>query len=108
MSRNEISQIEKDSFSPMGRLKILILDSNKIEMLEESTFAGLVNLRELYLRHNPLKSLDKAHFSDLVNLKLLDVKETKVKVPISDTADTFSACRHKVTVSCDGYYSRLN
>ena len=55
MSRNKITQIEKETFQGLNNLTTIILSENQITHIEKETFRGLNSLKEIQLHRNNFK-----------------------------------------------------
>ena len=71
---NDLSGIEKDSFSGFPDLQELDLRNNLLTKICPGTFAQLENLLELSLGGNMLHQIQGETFSGLVNLKSLELE----------------------------------
>ena len=62
-----------------------ILSNNQLTTLDKDTFSGLVNLRELRLDDNQIQTLDKDILRDLTKLEWIGVSNNQLETLDSDT-----------------------
>jgi hypothetical protein len=78
LTDNRIKIIESGTFSALGKLTYLNLESGGITSIEAGAFAGLGSLAKLYLSFNPITSVEYGDFSGLGNLMFLDLQSTSI------------------------------
>ncbi|KAL4232013.1 hypothetical protein ACF0H5_009591 [Mactra antiquata] len=78
LSKNEITVLEKGSFSRLSYLQRLELHHNQISVIEPGAFEGLTELRKLDLSNNNLGSINGSLFSGLPNLQKLMLSFNKL------------------------------
>ncbi|KFV95923.1 Toll-like receptor 2 type-1, partial [Fulmarus glacialis] len=72
LQSNEISSIDKDSFSSLGKLELLDLSNNSLAHLSPAWFGHLFSLQHLHLQGNFYRDLGESSlFSNLRNLSSL-------------------------------------
>ena len=73
LSKNEITELQKDIFKPLARLMFLHFGHNSITILSRDFFGELKHLRRLNILHNPLVSIESGAFHNLKSIKILDL-----------------------------------
>ncbi|XP_062566355.1 slit homolog 3 protein-like [Saccostrea cucullata] len=73
LTGNDISRIEKESFSNLTKLQRLGLTDNKISSIDNRAFIGLTKLEYISLADNDLAFIDQKTFYGLRNLRFLFV-----------------------------------
>lgn len=79
LSRNEISDVENETFIELVELVRLDLSYNSIGLIEILSFSGLNDLEELNLSKNQIMSLATGHFDSLMNLKILNLSFNRIR-----------------------------
>lgn len=74
VSYNQLSSLEKSTFSGLSSLSSLDLSGNQIGSIENASFSQLLSLTEIVLDKNRLESLSWELFSDLKRLSRLSVR----------------------------------
>ncbi|XP_072043399.1 relaxin receptor 2-like [Amphiura filiformis] len=87
ISKNFITQIDKDTFGGTVNLRILSLAHNLVSSIPNGTFIHLSRLQYLDLSANPLTFVEPGAFLNLISLNYLNVQDTELRVT---TEDTFS------------------
>jgi hypothetical protein len=68
-SKNEITQLENETFAGCSKVTSLDLQKNLIQKISEGAFYGLINLKVLHLQHNLISKLHSKVFQPLWDLK---------------------------------------
>lgn len=84
LQRNEISEIEDNSFYGLNKLRILELAENRLNVIHRLTFAGLEKLWNLDLSKNVIETIENGAF-DLPELDLLRMLGNKLKLLSDNT-----------------------
>ncbi len=71
LSRNQISEIDHNAFSPSVSWLVLRLQANSLSSVDAEDFNGLGSLTELYLSHNSISTIEPNSFSDLTQCRWL-------------------------------------
>ncbi|XP_008191941.2 insulin-like growth factor-binding protein complex acid labile subunit [Tribolium castaneum] len=71
MNNNQLTQIEKNDFEPLQKLRILNLAHNFLVSIKSPLF--FLHLQELYLNNNRLKSINAQEFVRLPSLRILKI-----------------------------------
>jgi hypothetical protein len=79
ISHNHLQSIEKDVFSEVRCLRVLILSHNCISSLENKAFSGTPNLKVVLLEHNYLAQVNTAQLPEANSLSVM-------------TSDLFTIC----------------
>ncbi|CAH2300358.1 toll-like receptor 3 [Pelobates cultripes] len=88
ISKNSMSQIDKDAFVHLPHLEILNLESNQVTVLNQYTFHGLSGLKTLNLKNTLKESkIDDLSFQWLKNLEYLNIDGNK---NLNFTENTFN------------------
>lgn len=78
LSKNQIGEIEPNSFASLSNLKELWLDKNKLKRIEADTFKGLDQLEQLDLNYNELEEINPSAFESLTSLRIMTIIENKL------------------------------
>ena len=73
LNKNELKQIDQESFGHLKNLQYLHLASNYISQISEDAFENLVKLLYLDLSNNCLRHIPSKIFYSLLNLEILDL-----------------------------------
>lgn len=79
LSRNKLSSLRSEQFSPWGNLEKLSLARNEFTALNEDAFVGLSNLRLLDLSHNSLATLPPKIFNGLSVLSVINLENNRLQ-----------------------------
>jgi hypothetical protein len=79
LKKNEINEIEINSFNGMDNLKYLDLSSNKIKKIKNGTFNDLKNLEELILDQNEIIHVEENSFNGFNNLINLYLSSNRIQ-----------------------------
>jgi Leucine-rich repeat (LRR) protein len=79
LSENKLTQIRYKWFNGLFRLQILFLDKNQIEEIEENSFEKLNNLVELRLESNQIKIIKNEMFFDKTKLEILNLYHNNIE-----------------------------
>ncbi len=73
LSRNQLTQINSNTFEGLTNLINLVLSSNRLAQIDPNAFAGLINLSWLDLYGNQLTQINTDTFGGLPNLRDLSL-----------------------------------
>jgi len=76
---NSIKVIDKEAFKGLDNLHYLVLTRNELEELEYDTFNLAINLQNLFLDHNRIKFLNSNLFFPLRKLQLLSITNNQIE-----------------------------
>jgi Leucine-rich repeat (LRR) protein len=79
LNKNEIAEIEKNSFANLNQLKELKIVSNKIKKIKNEIFFRIESLHCLYLYQNSIENMENIPFNTLFNLKRLHLFSNKIR-----------------------------
>ena len=75
---NKILKIQNETFNNLKNLVNLRLDKNEIKELDKNSFHGLDNLKDLYLHSNKIQKIQNETFNNLKSLTFLILSENKI------------------------------
>jgi len=76
--KNQIEEIEINSFGILSKLKKLNLDSNRIKLIQNEFLFGCTELEFLYLYQNNIKNINTIPFNTLDSLKRLFIFSNRI------------------------------
>ena len=79
LDKNQIEEIEKNSFETLNDLRQLNIQSNKIKIIKNEIFFERTNLEILFLYNNNIESIESIPFNTLRALKKLHLFSNKLK-----------------------------
>jgi Leucine-rich repeat (LRR) protein len=79
LDKNEIVEIEKNSFANLNQLNELKIVSNKIKILKNEIYFHINNLESLYLYQNSIENIERVPFNTLFTLKKLHLFSNKIR-----------------------------
>ncbi|XP_046348839.1 leucine-rich repeat-containing protein 4C-like [Haliotis rufescens] len=78
LSNNNITRINKSTFSGTRHLSIIALDENQITRIEKGAFSGIRELQELWLNANKLKKIPSPFSPKLTKLHISKNRISKI------------------------------
>ena len=84
LETNRLTALKAGMFNKLGALVLLSLASNYINATEDKTFSNLNKLETLYLPNNSLEVLRSGMFSGLDSLNLLNLAGNPIKILPAD------------------------
>jgi insulin-like growth factor-binding protein complex acid labile subunit len=79
LDKNNIDEIEMNSFENLNKLKELKIESNRIKIIKNGILFGKINLTSLYLYQNSIENIESIAFNTLFTLKKLFLFSNKIK-----------------------------
>jgi Leucine-rich repeat (LRR) protein len=79
LDKNNIDEIEINSFENLNTLKELKIESNKIKIIKNGILLGKTNLEILNLYQNSIGNIESIPFNTLRSLKMLHLFSNKIK-----------------------------
>jgi Leucine-rich repeat (LRR) protein len=76
--KNEIQEIELNSFEDMNKLILLNIQSNKIKVIQDNLLHNKIDLDILYLYQNSIESIESISFNTLRKLRKLHLFSNKI------------------------------
>ena len=84
LSKNNLTELLPETFSPLEQMGTLILDQNSIAALQKGTFKDMKKLQWLFLNDNQLTSIEPGTFSGLEILYRLQLSGNQLTAIESD------------------------
>jgi insulin-like growth factor-binding protein complex acid labile subunit len=78
LDKNQIEEIEENSFVNLNQLKELKIESNKVKIIKNEMFFGKSELEILYLYQNYIENIESIPFNTLRSLKKLYLFSNKI------------------------------
>jgi Leucine-rich repeat (LRR) protein len=79
LDKNEIEEIDENSFANLNKLKELKIESNKIKIIKNEMFFGETGLEILFLYQNSIENIESIPFNTLHSLKTLHLFSNRIK-----------------------------
>jgi Leucine-rich repeat (LRR) protein len=96
LSYNKLTQINKQVFAKLKKLKYLNLANNKLESIDQNLFDGLESLEFLKLKQCGLVSLQPNTFSKLTKLHELDLSNLLLIIHLFEIIDSYYFQRYEL------------
>lgn len=84
LKKNELTNLQDETFSNLNSLEMLILSKNKLQYLNKNTFKGLSNLSKLDLSKNQIETIEPDTFSNLNEIMFLYLKYNRLSTLSAD------------------------